>query len=301
MSRPNFFIVGAPKCATTSLYKYLQAHPNIFMPRAKEPCFFCTDFPNEMDVHSMEEYLALFADAEDKHLAIGEASVWYLYSDVAIQKLFEFNPKAKLIVMLRNPVEQVYSMHMQCYIEQYDNETDFVKAWRLQESRKNGANLPSPCKVKQFLQYRSIASYSFQIERLLNIYPSEQVKFILFDDIHSNPRQVYNETIEFLELEKHDYDDFGTENASHQFKYKWLGNFMLNQPSWVIALKNWIKRIFKIQSLTSISSFISRFNIQEGKREPLPPEFIGELKEEFKEEIERVSRLIQRDLSHWSN
>lgn len=300
MKHPNFFIIGAPKCATTSLYKYLQAHPNVFMPEAKEPCFFCDDFPNEMDVHSMEEYLKLFEDAGNQHLAIGEASVWYLYSEVAIKKLFEFNPQAKLIVMLRNPVEQVYSMHMQCYIEQYDHETNFIKAWKLQESRKLGENLPSPCKVEQFLQYKSVASFSFQIERLLSIYPAEQVKFILFDDIKSDPQNVYNETIKFLGLPKHDRDDFKTENSSHQFKYKWLGNFMLNQPSWLVSIKNWIKRVFKIESLTSISSFISRFNIQQGSREPLPAEFIEELKEEFKEETERLSRLIDRDLTHWS-
>ncbi len=300
MKLPNFFIVGAPKCATTALYKYLQTHPNIFMPEGKEPCFFCTDFPNERDVKTMDEYLKLFADTKDEHLVIGEASVWYLYSEVAIKSLHEFNPDAKLIVMLRNPVEQVYSMHMQCYIEEYDNETDFIKAWRLQESRKNGENLPSRCKVEQFLQYKAVASYGFQIERLLSIYPREQVKFILFDDIKSNPRQVYQEVMDFLELENDNRQEFQTENASHQYKYKWLGEFMLNQPPWLESVKKWVKRIFRIKKLTAVSSLISKYNIEEGKRDPLPPEFVAELKEEFKEDIARVSELINRDLRHWS-
>lgn len=298
--KPNFFIVGAPKCATTSLHSYVQAHPSVFMPKNKEPCFFCTDFPNEMGVTSMEDYQQLFSEADDSHLVIGESSVWYLYSEVAGKNIYEFNPDAKLIVMLRNPVDQVYSMHMQCYIEGYDNETNFEKAWRLQDSRKNGENLPSPCKVEQFLQYKAIASYSYQIERLLEIFPREQVKFILFDDIKSRPREVYVDVLNFLGLEDDNREDFQIENPSQQFKVKWLAEFFLNQPRWVVTLKTFIKRILRTDNL-AIGSFIYKHNTGKGKREPLSPELVAQLKEEFQEEVERVSALIGRDLTHWSS
>lgn len=300
MKHPNFFIVGAPKCATTALYKYLQTHPNIFMPNEiKEPCFFCTDFPNQRLVESMDEYLDLFTEANENHLAVGEASVWYLYSRIAIQSLHEFNPDSKLIVMLRNPIEQVYAMHMQCYIMSYETETDFVKAWRLQEERKNGKKLPLRCKEAQFLQYKAIASYAEQIERLLSIFPQNQVKFILYDDFKSNPRQVYLDTLNFLDLDDDNRQEFPVENPSQRYKFHWLGEFLQDQPAWLETLKSWIKRIFRIERLSVISSFINKHNVQVGKRKPLSPEFVAELKDEFREDVSRVSVLINRDLSHW--
>ena len=300
MKRPNFFIVGAPKCATTALYEYLKTHPNIFMSsRMKEPCFFCEDFPYQRLVESMDEYLQLFDDANENHQIIGEASVWYLYSKVAIQNLYEFNPDSKLVVMLRNPVEQVYAMHMQCYIMAYDTETDFEIAWRLQENRKNGKDLPDTCKVEQFLQYKEIASYSAQIERLLSIFPRDQVKFILYDDFKSNTRQVYLDVLDFLGLEDDNRHEFPAENPSQRYKIHWLGDFLLDQPRWLEILKSWVKRIFRIKRLTMISSFIKKHNVEVGKREPLPPHLITELKNEFREDVARVSSLIQRDLSHW--
>ena len=299
MKHPNFFIVGAPKCATTALYRYLKTHPNIFMPEHKEPCFFCTDFPDRRVVDSLDEYLQLFADANENHLAIGEASVWYLYSKVAIKNLYEFNPVSRLIVMLRNPIEQAYAMHMQCSIEGFDVETDFVKAWRLQDIRKSGQGLPSPSKeAHPFLQYKEIASYDAQIKRLLSIFPQDQVKFILFDDLKSDPRRVYLEVLNFLELEDDKRHDFSVEHPSQQFKVPWLGRFLLNQPKWLESLKLWIKRIFRVDRLL-VGSFIAKHNVKVGNRNPLPPGFIAELKDEFREEVARVSVLIERDLSHW--
>jgi len=299
-NRPNFFIVGAPKCATTALYEYLKTHPNIFMPeRMKEPCFFSEDFPVHRRIETMDHYLSLFDDATEEHTAIGEASVWYLYSKVAIQKLYDFNPDAKLVVMLRNPVEQVYAMHMQCFIMGYDNKTDFEEAWGLQENRKNGKDLPDPCKEEAFLQYKDIASYSSQIERLLSIYPREQVKFILFDDLKASARQLYSGMIDYLELEDDNRQDFPVGNPSQRYKNERLGSFILDQPKWLRALKSWVKRIFRIKDLTAISSFIKKRNVEVGKRKPLSPEMVAKLKDEFREDVARVSVLIERDLSHW--
>jgi hypothetical protein len=300
MKKPNFFIVGAPKCATTALFEYIKTHPNVFMSRPyKEPCFFCPEFPTRRLVDSLDEYIQLFDDANETHRIVGEASVWYLYSKVAIKNVYEFNPDSKLIVMLRNPVEQVYSMHMQCYILDYETETDFIKAWRLQEDRKNGKNLPTICKEEKLLQYKDIASYSSQIERLLSIFPRDQVKFILFDDFKSNTRQVYCEVLDFLELEEDDRQEFQVENAGQRYKFQWLGDFLLEQPRWLVSLKSWVKRTFKISHLTMISSFINKFNVEVGKREQLSAEFVDELKEEFREDVSRVSALIDKDLSHW--
>ncbi len=113
MKKPDFFIVGAPKCGTTSLYHYLAQHPDIFTPTIKESYYFCPDITakihNKPKVNSLEEYLSLFEDSHGK--ICGEASVLYLVSEVAAQKIKDFNPNAKIIIMLREPVSLMYSLH----------------------------------------------------------------------------------------------------------------------------------------------------------------------------------------------
>ena len=103
--RPNFFIVGAPKCGTTAMTTYLRDHPQIFMPLQKEPHYFAEDYPIFREVWTEKQYLHLFRSADSSHLAVGEASVWYLYSDHALPRIKAFAPDARIIVQVRNPVD----------------------------------------------------------------------------------------------------------------------------------------------------------------------------------------------------
>ena len=118
MSRlPDFYVVGAPKCGTTSLHRYLRQHPGVFVPDVKEPNFFCSDFPSIQKYKSLEDYSMLFEPAQENQL-VGEASPWYLYSKTAIQNILDVQPDAKFIVMLRNPVDAVisYYRYMRYYL-----------------------------------------------------------------------------------------------------------------------------------------------------------------------------------------
>src|SRR5210317_560697 len=110
--KPNFFILGAPKCGTTSLAYWLSQHPNVYVSPDKEPLHYSTDFPASTP-HSERSYLDLFAEATEQHIAIGEASVWYLRSKDAVANIENEIPEAKYIVMLRNPVEMAPSLHWQ--------------------------------------------------------------------------------------------------------------------------------------------------------------------------------------------
>ena len=298
MTRPNFFIVGAPKCGTTALFKYLKTHPDVYLPHAKEPCFFCDDFPGEQIVKTLDDYLKLFDDVDRNYKAIGEASVWYLYSKVAIENLYAFNSAAKLIVMLRSPVEQVYSMHHQCLLEWYETEKDFVKAWNLQKVRKSGKKIPRHCKAAQFLQYRDIASYGGQIERLLSVFPREQVHFILFDDLRANPRQVYLDVLAFLGVEDDGRQVFSAENSSKRHRFHWLAVGLAHQPLWFEKLKARIRRALNIRKI-GIRALIEKRLVVTESRRPLPDDFVYELRDGFREDIAKVSELIGRDLKHW--
>src|SRR5690349_21884975 len=88
--KPNFFIVGAPKCGTTALYEYLRPHPNVFLPRVKEPHFFATDLGTYPAVKTRAAYDRLFADSLAEHTRVGEASVYYLRSSAALANIREF-------------------------------------------------------------------------------------------------------------------------------------------------------------------------------------------------------------------
>src|SRR5580698_1501830 len=105
MLKPNFFIVGAPKSGTTSLYDYLKEHPQVFLPK-KELYYFCYDLTFRTPPISENIYLKYYTDANNQK-AVGDASVYYLLSPGAAKKIKDFNPEAKIIVMLRNPIQMV--------------------------------------------------------------------------------------------------------------------------------------------------------------------------------------------------
>ena len=115
MRKPNLFIVGAPKSGTTALYEYLKVHPEIFMSAYKEPHYFGSDLRGprmEQFRGNDRKYLSLFAAATNEKW-VGEASIWYLYSQRAAQEIKAYDPNAAIIIMLRNPLEMGYSMFYQ--------------------------------------------------------------------------------------------------------------------------------------------------------------------------------------------
>ncbi len=140
--RPNFFIVGAPKCGTTSLATWLGRHPSVFIPHVKEPHHFNTD--DAPLFASRSSYERLFRAASDQHLAIGEASASYLYSNDAVPNIEAAYPGSRFIVLLRNPVEMAPAWHAQILLSGVgETERDFATAWALQEARRQGRNVPS--------------------------------------------------------------------------------------------------------------------------------------------------------------
>ena len=296
--RPDFFIVGAPKSGTTAMAGYLDDHPQAFVCKPKEPCYFSADFPGQQLVRTAEEYAALFEDADAGHLAVGEGSVWYLYSAQALENIRRFNPDARIIVMLRNPVEQVGSMHQELFHRRYETEPDFTAAWALQGARARGEAVPKYCKAPEFLQYAAIAEYARQVARLKRIFPDRQVKIILFDDFRRDTRSVYRDVLAFLGLPDDGRTAFAPSLESRRHRFHWLGTFLINQPPWLISARNAFKRAAGIESI-GLRDMVARHNTVVERRAPLPPEFIEELKTHFRSDVDELSAMIGRDLGHW--
>ena len=299
-AKPNFFMVGAPKCGTTALYQYLSPHPNIFLSKLKEPHFFAKDLGTYPAVKTPEHYAELFAESTSEHLRVGEASVYYLRSSVAIPNIHEFNPEARIIAMLRNPVDVVYSLHSQLLYWAEESEPDFEAAWRLQERRRAGLNLPPRSREPSLVQYEHIGRLGTQTQRLLSIFPREQVKLILYDDFAASPQVVYDDVLAFLGVPHDHRSEFPRVNENKRARVPWLGHFLRKPPPMLRKTYRSLKQALGPKRIDAIKREVVERNTVKERRSPLTEAFRAELVENFREEVALLASILDRDLRHWT-
>lgn len=282
MTRPNFFIAGAPKCGTTSMYHYLSNHPRVFMPVEKEPHYFTTDMPVWRRMDTEEAYLELFADAGPEHLAVGEASVWYLCSKEALPLIRDFNPDARILVFFRNPVEFVQSLHAQFAYNSGRN-PNFPRAWANPKFRG---------------RLVTAGLFGQQLMRLNAVFPPEQIFAGLLEDLQAQPRQEYLRVLDFLGLEDDGRSDFSARNIHKIHRSPWISRFAKKTPAPLANIWQLTKRITGIRR-AGIMDYIHRLNTRPVKRQAIDPALRKSIREEFAEDIAVLERQLQRDLSHW--
>lgn len=299
MNEPNFFIIGAAKCGTTALFDYLSQHPNTWCPFEKEPAYFAADYPQLQGPKTYADYLKLFAAADDMNLALGEASVIYLFSREAVAEIRRRYPDAKLIIMIRNPVDMVYSFHSQMMTTANEDEPDFEKAWRLQDERLQGRAIWSRCVVPEFLQYGKMGRLSRFIEPVLKIFPREQIKIIVFDDMKENPQGVFNDVVEYLGLPPFDGVDFRVVNANRTQKSRLITGITARSPRpGVRRLSARLKQVLGLEGV-AFRKLLAGLNSREAPRRKLSTAFRRELVDYFADEVTELERITERDLSHW--
>ncbi len=298
MSRPNFFVVGAPKCGTTALAEYLGSHPRAFLSTPKEPFYFCADLPGLGHAASEGEYLRLFDRAPSEAKAVGEATTLYLYSRVALPAIRRFAPDGKILVLLRNPVEIAHAFHSEQLSNLFESEASFERAWSLQEERLAGRSVPGFCREPMLLQYRAIASVGSQLERLYGIFPPEQVKVLWFDDLRRDAAALYRETLAFLALPDDRRREFPVVNENRTLRLGAYSRFVTRPPA---GVSRWVWRAKTTIGLERVSLLgaLRRWNARPTPRAPLAPEFRRLLAEEFRNEVDRLERVTGRDLSSW--
>jgi len=297
MKRPHFFLIGAPKSGTTALYEYLREHPKIFLCE-KDLNFFSEDIPGMRRVRAEDEYLELFAGARDEHRAVGEASSLYLFSSVAAQRIREFAPNAKLIALLRNPIDLAYSFHGQLLYSGEEDVEDFEKAWALQDERRAGRSIPRRCTAPEQLQYREIAALGTQIQRLTTLFPATQLSLHLHDDLVRDPGVVYEAVLAFLGVPSDNRTEFPRVNVAKSHRNDAVGAFTEQPPALIRKTVRLVKKILRIEEL-GIMSRLRAVNDAERKRPPLDPAFRNQLRDVFRPEINLLSSVLDRDLSHW--
>lgn len=214
---PCFFILGAPKCGTTSLARWLEANPQIFLSPVKEPHFFSTDLANR-NITSEAAYRRLFRGAGPECLALGEASTWYLFSEEAVPAIERMCPVARYIVMTRDPVEMAHSLYHHNRRVLHEDQPSFGEAWALQEERSAGRRIPSECAEPAFLQYQAACSLGSLLQRLYDYVPKERVLHIPLENIRLRPGLEYRRALSFLGVEDDGRTEFHPVNEARGYR-----------------------------------------------------------------------------------
>lgn len=294
---PNFFVIGAGKSGTTSLYHYLRQHPQIFMSPVKEPKFFTLaaqdlDFQGPGDervipetIASEEAYLALFKDAGDVPVR-GEASTIYLSSEGTAEHMARRVPDARLVAVLRHPADRAYSAFMHLKRDGYETLDSLSEALEAEPER-----------VRQGYYYhwhlRSRGYYGRYLKTYYDRFPREQIKVFLYEDFVDSPNRVLSEIFRFLEVDESFKPDISARhNQSGIPRNQAVQNF-LTRPH---PIKEWFKG-FIPESIGHRA--ISMMQPGLISKPGLSPQLRAQLTEDFREDILKLQELIHRDLSHW--
>ncbi|NMP21259.1 sulfotransferase family protein [Sulfobacillus harzensis] len=279
---PTFLILGAPRSGTTHLYHGLRQHPQVFMSDFKEPMFFAYQGnPQPSVVYDLNDYEALFEAAHPEE-ARGEASTLYLYSAQAADNIRALIPEARLIAILRNPVERAFSQYtFQRFLKTEPLET-FEEALAAEPRRVQD---PIP-----FHLYRPVGLYSEQIKRYLERFPQEQVLWLLQDDLASHPEEVFRQIFMHIGVDPDFVPDLHHRtNASGVPQHETLFRAIKSAGR---AVKRFLpEKLAVALSGTAHETLLERPSMQ--------PETRAELQDYFRKDIEATAALIGRDLSHW--
>lgn len=281
--KPNFFIAGMPRSGTTSLYTYLKQHPDIYLSIYKEPNYFCRDLTqSDYNIQDDEIYFSLFADAHSQS-CIGEGSVWYLTSKIAASAIKNFNPSAKIIVMLRQPIDMIYSLHALYVRTGNEDIVDFEEALEMEKSRRGGFNIPPGCYFPEGLLYQEVAKFYHKLKRFFDVFDHDQIHVIIFDEFAEDTAQCYRDTLRFLGVNYRFEAEFNLKKADARIRPLAMEQIRRAHPE--------VKR--KLSNKTGLRAH------KGPKRPPLTAELGSRLKSLFKEDIERTGELIGRNLANW--
>ncbi len=293
--KPTLYLVGVPKAATSALAGCMGAHPQINICSIKEPNFHCTDFAIAKP-KTEQEYLSLFDP--DKHTEyLLDASILSMHSKAAAASIASYAPNAKIVVMLRNPAEVMYSWHGQMLYTANETIPDFEQALAAESERKQGRMIPQAGTAKdcpQLLFYRELTDYALQLERYFKLFHSDQIHIAFYEDFKQSPEAVFSGIIQFLELDNTFQPDFRVSNDSTKGRKSWKLHYLIKKAFAAPA-----QALLPAQLRLDLIMFYNRLNNQKQARLPLDPDLKKALIAEASPGIERLGALLNKDMSSW--
>jgi Sulfotransferase family len=310
---PNFFIVGAPKAGTTSLYAYLEQHAQVYMSPIKELHYFAFEYRLEnfseeerpriaRDMRSLEEYLrgdmrekrfgALVSNWEDylklfrnvsDEIAVGEASPCYLWSETAARNIAARIPHARIIINLRNPVDRAFSHYLH-----------MLMAGSTRRSFREQIYANLRCEKKQigslwpFLEF---GHYYQQIKRYMNEFPRSQIHVSFYEDLERAPGLLVSDLYAFLGVDR----SFVT-NVSHRHNEPRI----LKLARVAYYLKEWhIWPYLRNLAPRSLSPRLQSVMLRSRASLAMGPEDRAFLTDYYRDDNLKLAALLNRDLASW--
>lgn len=297
MKFPNLFLAGAPKCGTTSLADYLGQHSEIFAPLVKEPIFFASDLNAAGPRRSEKDYLALFDTWRKEQYAL-DASTHYFYSHQAASEIAAASPEARVIIMVRNPVEAAYSMFNQLRFNGAETLRDFSASFEAEARRAERMAPPKFGFAENFL-YSRIYNFTENIRRFEHAFGSSQIQVILLDDLKHDPAGTMKALCKFLAIDVAEVEHFNFEvkNTASRARFRWLNTLSVYPPPWIGYFS---KPLLSRENRVKLRNYLGASNTITEEYPPLDEKDRQMLVAHFQPEIDRLSAYLGRDLDHWS-
>lgn len=301
MVMPHFLVIGAAKSGTSSLYHYLNQHPQIYMSPVKEPAFFAyegqkVEFAgpgderrNRSAITEWQAYHELFSDAKANQV-MGEASVVYLYNPIAPERIKHYIPDVKLIAILRNPVDRALSNFMHFRRDNLEPVADFTIALS-EENKRIAANW-------QYLwHYTNLGFYGSQLRRYYELFPHEQIALYTYEDFSKNQSKVLQSIFHFLGVdESFQVDTSFKHNISGHVKIPLLHQFLTTQTS----TKKVAKALMPADIRLHLRKFALKWNVVPTKP-AVSAETYQQLRQLYRSDLIQLQSLTGLDLTHWLN
>ena len=283
----DFFIVGAPKAGTTSLYHYLNEHPQVVMSSQKEPDYFSDNAIHEQGmyygknrVNTLDKYESLFAQKES--VVYGEGSVSYLFYDNVAEDIKKYNPNAKIIIMLRNPIERAFSHYLMDY--RLGLVSDSFENIITKKSKHKNAHL-------FYQQYIEVSKYANQIQRYLDFFEKENILFIDYEDLKNNVSKTVDQVYDFLNISTEFAADINTKyNTFTMPKNKGI-RFIYS----FVFLRKILTFFLPIYLVKNIRAFLFKAD----KKPELLKETRSQLSIIFNNDIKKLEEVLGKNYSKW--
>lgn len=293
---PDFYIVGAPKSGTTSLYEYLAGHPDVFLPGRKELRHFGSDLEvRHRRTFDRAAFLAEYAAAPPPALR-GNAYVWYLFSTAAAAEIHAVRPDARIIAMLRDPADAIVSLHSEFVYDGNEDLTDLAAALAAEPDRCAGRRVPTEAHFPAGLCYHRTVRYAEQLGRYLELFGADQVHVVLFDDFVADPEAAYRGVLAFLGLDPDPRASFARHNPNKRSRSGLLRRVLAAPPE---PARRLARRFLPRQLRQAAYRRAVALNTRLTERAPVPDALRRSLHAELADEVGRLEALLGRPLPAW--
>ncbi len=290
---PDFLIIGAPKCGTTALAHFLNQHPNIFVSKHKEPRFF-TALPGSMEKKitgsgprlsgnfdkGWDWYASLFEEATEKQLK-GEASTVYFANEDAASLIKEYCANTKIILMLRNPVNRIYSH----YWQEHKLGFDFPDFEAMVETNH-----------LRLQYYKKISHYKIHIERYLAYFRKDQIHIIVHESFKADPEMHFNQVLQFLEVPQHTINVKERKNEMSAPKHRKMA--MVLQKIRLLDYEKYMPTALS-KKLKESGIKLIRANQKQHKYPPLSVNLFHQLCKDYEDDIYYIEKILETELQMW--